>query len=278
MTDAPSTEALARQLVELATSAAISAGTLLAEMAPRRLDLRAMASAKSSITDLVTAADIEAEAAILEILLGSRPDDAILAEEGSSRHGTSAVTWIIDPLDGTTNFVYGYGDFAVSIAARLDDVVVAGVVHDPIAGETFAATLGGGATRNGQAITPSDPATIASALVGTGFGYRSEERAIQARILPYLMPEIRDIRRGGSASLDCCGVAAGRLDAYFEAGLKPWDFAAGLLIATEAGCGARTLENFPAHETTLVIASSDILDSFVNLLIECDTKRQLGSA
>jgi len=272
----PTAEALAAQLVELATTAAIRAGTLLAEMAPRRLDLRAMASAKSSTTDLVTAADVEAEAAILEILLGSRPDDAILAEEGSNRHGTSSVTWIIDPLDGTTNFVYGYGDFAVSIAARVDDLIVAGVVHDPIADETFAATLGGGATRNGQVITPSDPVTVASALVGTGFGYRSEERATQARILPYLLPEIRDIRRGGSASLDCCGVGAGRLDAYFEAGLKPWDFAAGLLIATEAGCGSRTLENFPGRETTLVIASGDILDSFVNLLIECDTKRQLG--
>jgi myo-inositol-1(or 4)-monophosphatase len=198
----PTAEALARQLVELASIAAIRAGTLLAEMAPRRLDLRAMASAKSSTTDLVTAADVEAEAAVLEVLLGSRPDDAILAEEGSSRHGTSSVTWIIDPLDGTTNFVYGYGDFAVSIAARVDDVVVAGVVHDPIADETFAATLGGGATRNGEPITPSVPVTVASALVGTGFGYRSEERATQARILPYLLPEIRDIRRGGSASLD----------------------------------------------------------------------------
>jgi myo-inositol-1(or 4)-monophosphatase len=274
----PASEALATELVELATTAAIRAGTLLAEMAPRRLDLRAMASAKSSITDLVTAADVEAEAAILEILLGSRPDDAILAEEGSSRHGTSPVTWVIDPLDGTTNFVYGYGDFAVSIAARLDDVVVVGVVHDPIAGETFAATLGGGATRNGQAITPSDQASVASALVGTGFGYRSEERATQARILPFLLPEIRDIRRGGSAALDCCGVGAGRLDAYFEAGLKPWDFAAGLLVATEAGCGARTLENFPDQETTLVIASGDLLDPFVKLLIECDRKRQLGGA
>jgi myo-inositol-1(or 4)-monophosphatase len=271
----PDNRDLAGELVELATIAAIRAGTLLAELAPRRVDLLAMASAKSSITDLVTAADVEAEAAILEVLLGSRPDDAILAEEGSSRAGSSPVTWIIDPLDGTTNFVYGYGDFAVSIAAKLGDVVVAGVVYDPVAGETFAAALGGGATLNGQLMTPTDPASLAGALIGTGFGYRSTERATQARILPYLLPAIRDIRRGGSASLDCCGVGAGRLDAYFEAGLKPWDFAAGLLIATEAGCAARRLENFPEHETTLVIAAGDLLDSFIHLLIECDTNGQL---
>ncbi|HEY5274459.1 MAG TPA: inositol monophosphatase family protein [Acidimicrobiales bacterium] len=269
------TEDLATELVEIATTAAIQAGALLAEMAPRRLDLRAMASAKSSITDLVTAADIDSEAAVLEIVLGARPDDAIMAEEGSSRPGTSSVTWVIDPLDGTTNFVYGYGEFAVSIAAKVDDVVVAGVVHNPIAKETFAATLGGGATRNGQAMTPSDPSSLASSLVGTGFGYLSEARADQARILPYLVPAIRDIRRGGCASLDCCGVGAGRLDGYFEAGLKPWDFAAGLLVATEAGCGSRSLENFPGRSTTLVIASSDILDSLVNLLIECDAKGRL---
>jgi myo-inositol-1(or 4)-monophosphatase len=271
----PSSEDLAGELVELASTAAIRAGALLAELAPRRLDLRAMASAKSSITDLVTAADVEAEAAIIEILLGSRPDDAILAEEGSSRAGSSPVTWIIDPLDGTTNFVYGYGDFAVSIAASVDDVVVAGVVHDPIANETFAASLGGGATLNGQVMTPSDPSSPAAALIGTGFGYRSEERSAQARMLPYLLPAIRDIRRGGSASLDCCGVGAGRLDAYFEAGLKPWDFAAGLLIATEAGCAAQRLENFPEHETTLVIAAGDLIDSFVQLLIDCDANGQL---
>lgn len=192
-------------------------------MAPRRLDLRALASEKSSSTDLVRAADVEAERIVLKVLLGARPNDAILAEEGSRRRGSSNVTWVIDPLDGTTNFVYGYGDFAVSIAARVDDTVVAGVVHDPIAAETFVATLGGGATLNGHPITPSEPTSLASALVGTGFGYRSSERETQARLLPYLLPSIRDIRRGGSAALDSCGVGAGRLDAYFEAGLKPWD-------------------------------------------------------
>jgi myo-inositol-1(or 4)-monophosphatase len=271
----PSQRELADELVELAITAAIRAGTVLAELAPRRLDLRAKASAKSSITDLVTAADVEAEAAILEVVLGARPDDAILAEEGSSRAGSSSVTWIIDPLDGTTNFVYGYGDFAVSIAAEVDGTVIAGVVHDPIANETFAATLGGGATLNSEVMTPSDPSSLTAALVGTGFGYRAEERSTQARMLPSLMPAIRDIRRGGAASLDCCGVGAGRLDAYFEAGLKPWDFAAGLLIATEAGCSARRLENFPNHETTLVIASGDLLEAFVELLVECDSKGQL---
>jgi myo-inositol-1(or 4)-monophosphatase len=264
----------ATELLELAKTAAGRAGALLAELAPRRRDLRATASVKSSITDLVTAADVEAEAAILDVLLGSRPDDAILAEEGSSRAGSSPVTWVIDPLDGTTNFVYGYGGFAVSIAAEVDEVVVAGVVHDPIAGETFAATLGGGATLNEQAMTQSDAAALGAALIATGFGYQPAERSAQGRILPYLLPAVRDIRRGGSASLDCCGVGAGRLDGYFEAGLKPWDFAAGLLIATEAGCASRRLSNFPDHETTLVIAAPALLDSLIDLLIECDTNGQ----
>jgi myo-inositol-1(or 4)-monophosphatase len=266
---------LARELSELANEAARRAGALLAEMAPRRLDLRAMATAKSSITDLVTAADVEAESIILGVLLSARPNDAVLAEEGSSRHGTSSVTWVIDPLDGTTNFVYGYGDFAVSIAARVGDTVVAGVIYDPIAEETFAATLGGGATLNGLEMTPSEPSSLAAALVGTGFGYRADERSTQARLLPFLMPEIRDIRRGGSAALDCCGVASGRLDAYFEAGLKPWDYEAGLLIAKEAGCAARTLEDFPSNKSTLVIACGEILEPFVTLLLDCDAKARL---
>lgn len=266
MTDAPSTTVLA----DLAITAAKRAGALLAEMAPRRIDLRARANSKSSLSDLVTTADLESEAVILDVLLGARPHDAILAEEGSGRAGTSAVTWVVDPLDGTTNFVYGFGSFAVSIAAKIDGKVVAGVVHDPIADETFVAALGAGATRNGIGLEPTHPTSLSLTLLGTGFGYRPSQRAKQGRLLPGLLPAVRDLRRGGSAALDCCSVAAGRLDAYFEAGLNPWDFSAGLLIATEAGCSATTLEDFPEGESTLVIASGDILDALVELLYQSD--------
>jgi myo-inositol-1(or 4)-monophosphatase len=260
----------ALELADLARLAATRAGELLAELAPRRRDLGERATAKSSQSDVVTTADLESESIILEVLLGARPDDAVLAEEGSGRGGTSPVTWIVDPLDGTTNFIYGFGSFSVSIAARYDDTVVAGVVHDPIANETFMAALGAGATRNGVPLVPNHPSSLSLALVGTGFGYRPSQRAIQGRLLPALLPAVRDLRRGGSAALDCCSVAAGRLDAYFEAGLNPWDYAAGLLIATEAGCGATTMADFPPGENTLVIASGDLLDAFVDLLRASD--------
>ena len=263
-------------LADLAVDAATKAGALLAEMAPRRLDLGADAIAKSSLSDLVTTADLESEAVILEVLLGARPEDAVLAEEGSGRSGSSGVTWVVDPLDGTTNFLYGFGSFAVSIAAKVGEKVVAGVVHDPIASETFVASLADGATRNGVKLRPTHPTSLSLALVGTGFAYRPSQRAKQGRLLPGLLPAVRDLRRGGSAALDCCSVAAGRLDAYFEAGLNPWDFSAGLLIAQEAGCSSITLENFPEGETTLVIASGDILDALVELLVESD--RAKGSA
>lgn len=258
------------ELAELGVRAATQAGNRLAQLAPRHRDLGEAAISKSSQSDVVTTADLESEAIIMEVLFGERPDDTVLAEEGSGRRGASDVTWIVDPLDGTTNFVYGFGSFAVSIAARDGDRVVAGVVHDPIANETFVAALGAGATRNGIALVPNQPPSLAMALVGTGFGYRPSQRAAQGRLLPTLLPAVRDIRRGGSAALDCCSVASGRLDAYFEAGLSPWDFAAGLLIATEAGCAATTLTNFPNGLETLVIASGDLLDAVVDLLIACD--------
>ena len=269
-----SIDATPKELAELALEAATRAGKLLVEMAPRHRALGASAASKSSQSDLVTTADLESEAIILQVLLGARPDDAVLAEEGAGRGGTSGVTWIVDPLDGTTNFVYGFGSFAVSIAARIHDTVVAGVVHDPIAGESFVASLGGGATNNGLPIVPNRPSALSLALVGTGFAYRPSQRAAQGRLLPALLPAVRDIRRLGSSALDCCSVASGRLDAYFEAGLNPWDYAAGLLIANEAGCQATTLLDFPQGEDTIVIASGDLLDPFVALLQLSDAAGQ----
>jgi len=241
-------------------------------MSPRRRDLRASASPKTSNPDVVTAADLEAERIVLEVLLGARPDDGVLAEESSSRQGTSKVTWIVDPLDGTTNFIYGYPGFAVSIAASLEGAVVAGVVNDPIAGETFAATLGGGATLNGEAIAPNAAASLGSALVGTGFGFPRASARPRPASSPSCFPPCATSDAAAAPSSIAATVGAGRLDAYFEAGLKPWDCAAGLLAAEEAGCASRLLSQFPDQERTLVIASGAILDALVARLLDSDAQ------
>lgn len=196
---------------------------------------RSSATTKSSATDVVTSADLAAEALIVERLRRERPNDAILAEEGSEHAGVSGLRWVIDPLDGTTNFLYGHPGFAVSIAIQDDQGGLLGVVYDPLSEEIFTAQRGGGAFCNGVAVRCQDEDRLELALVATGFAYRVERRTRQAAILAALLPQIRDIRRMGSAALDLCRVACGRVDAYYEAGLAPWDLAAGELIAREAG-------------------------------------------
>ncbi|MBS1847713.1 MAG: inositol monophosphatase [Actinobacteria bacterium] len=227
------------ELADRAESAARAAADRLASI---HVDSIRVAATKSSRTDMVTEADHATEAQLIATLTAERPDDAILAEESGRRVGTSGVTWIIDPIDGTTNFVYGLAGFNVSVAAMIDDVVVAGVVVDPIRGETFRATRGDGATCNGTLLHGSSTAELADALVGTGFSYIPERREAQARVVAELIGEVRDIRRIGAAALDLCSTAAGRLDGYFESGLKPWDLAAGGLIAAEAGCAVTGLD------------------------------------
>jgi myo-inositol-1(or 4)-monophosphatase len=176
---------------------------------------------KSTATDLVTATDRATEALIVERLLAARPDDGLLGEEGAGRPGTSGVVWVIDPIDGTTNFAYGYPAYGVSIAAEVDGVSVAGCVVDAVRMEVFTATLGGGARLDGRPITvrPAGP-PLAEALIGTGFGYAAERRAAQAAIVAHVLPRVRDVRRGGSAALDLCWMAAGRVDATYERGLE----------------------------------------------------------
>lgn len=259
------------ELLELATTVAIAAGALLrsrlSEVAGGRL-LTGGASAKSSPTDLVTDVDRSSEALIVSSLLKARPDDSILGEEGSSRNGSTAITWVIDPLDGTINYLYGIPIFAVSIAASLGGRSVVGVVHDPVAEETFAAFEGGGATLNGQElhVVPSGR-PLAEALVGTGFSYLSATRAAQARLLSVVLPEVRDIRRAGSAALDLCSVACGRLDAYFESGLKPWDLAAGGLVAREAGASLVALDGI-SPESPMIVAAAPALGAPLAELLE----------
>ncbi len=229
---------LAAELVGLASELARSAGR--AALAARR-ELAAAGTvigtvSKSSVTDVVTEFDRAAERRIVDGLLAARPGDGIVGEEGTATEGTTGVHWLIDPIDGTTNFLYGLPGWAVSIAALDGDGPLAGVVYVPSQDELFAATRGGGALLDGVALRCGSVSEPSGALVATGFGYVVERRARQGAQVARLLPLIRDIRRSGAASVDLCHVAAGRVDGYYEQGLGPWDFAAGALIAREAGC------------------------------------------
>jgi myo-inositol-1(or 4)-monophosphatase len=192
-------------------------------------------STKSSPTDVVTAIDKASEKYVIEELRAHRPDDAVLGEEGGERAGSSGVRWILDPVDGTVNLLYGIPAYAVSLAAEVDGEVVAGVVHSVPTGEVWTATRGGGAFLDGEPIHGSGVGQLGQALVGTGFGYAAQRRRWQAEILVSILPAVRDIRRIGSAAIDLCYCADGRLDAHYEMGLNHWDFAAAGLIAAEAG-------------------------------------------
>jgi myo-inositol-1(or 4)-monophosphatase len=258
------------ELARLAEDTARRAGAFIVQAGAKGRDralLKKDARTKSSLTDLATEADRMSEELIVQELLGARPDDAIFGEEGGSHAGTSGLTWVIDPVDGTTNFVYDFASFAVSIAAVHEDTALVGVVHDPMKDETFVATKGGGAKLNGRDIERVGIAPpLSQSLIGTGFGYSSAQRLEQAALLPTVLPAVRDIRRAGSAALDLCYVAIGRLDAYYEAGLKAWDRAAGLLVATESGLGYADLAELIASANTLVVGPAGLLDELCALL------------
>ncbi|HWJ98765.1 MAG TPA: inositol monophosphatase family protein [Acidimicrobiales bacterium] len=192
-------------------------------------------SSKSTPTDLVTELDTWAEARITERILAARPDDAVSGEEGADVIGTSGVTWSVDPIDGTVNFVHGTPGFCVSIAAQVDGRTVAGVVASPLHGEVFTATLGGGAFVDGAPIRCAQPASLARSVIATGFGYDPQRRTRQAEVVAKVIGQIADIRRFGAAAVDLCWVACGRVDGYWEVGLNAWDHAAGALVAREAG-------------------------------------------
>ena len=200
---------------------------------------------KSSSTDMVSDADREAEQAIVDLLQSERPDDGVLGEEGTEEDAASGRRWVVDPLDGTTNFLYAYPGWAVSVALEDSDGGLVGIVFDPARGELFAAERGAGATLNGEPIRIREGARLERALVATGFGYDAERRARQAEVLRRVLPAVRDIRRAGAAALDLAWVAAGRLDGYWERGLHRWDWAAGRLLVTEAGGEVRDLVGDP---------------------------------
>ncbi|MFZ8996846.1 MAG: inositol monophosphatase family protein [Ilumatobacteraceae bacterium] len=211
-------------------------------------------STKSTVTDLVTEYDRAAEAHIVDQLRLIRPDDGILGEEGTADSGSTGLTWIIDPIDGTTNFVYDQPAWSCSVAVDHDGVTLAGAVAVPPLDELYSAALGAGATRNGEPIRASQCTDLGLALAGTGFSYDRERRRHQAAIIAALIGDVRDIRRLGSAAVDLCMVACGRLDLYFERHLNAWDIAAGLLIAREAGAVASDYSGGVAAPAELLVA------------------------
>jgi myo-inositol-1(or 4)-monophosphatase len=253
-------------LLDLAVTAAKIAGELLTESRPVDLVVRT----KSTPTDVVTQMDTAAERLISATIRSARPDDAVLGEEGqdAGASGGRRVRWIVDPIDGTVNYLYGLPQWAVSIAAEVDGTAVAGVVFDPIKDELFTAIRGDGARLNGVEISVSDCSTLAQALIGTGFGYDAARRARQAQVVAEVIPMVRDIRRLGAASLDLCWVACGRLDGYFERGLGLWDHAAGGLVASEAGARVEGLYGRPVSGDLLVAAPAGLFPALHDLVAE----------
>jgi myo-inositol-1(or 4)-monophosphatase len=253
------------ELAALAERLARAAGH---EIALRRRQGLMEVATKSSPTDMVTELDRLSERLIVEGLLAERPDDGIVGEEGTARPGTSGVSWLVDPVDGTTNLLYDLPGWSVSIAARYEDETVAGVVFVPAGDELFAAIAGRGARRNGTPIACSGTTSLATALVGTGFSYLPERRAEQATVIARLISRVRDIRRMGSAAVDLCYLGAGRFDVYFESGLNAWDLAAGELVAREGGALTSDFAGARPDAGDIVAAPPQLHAGFLTLLAE----------
>jgi myo-inositol-1(or 4)-monophosphatase len=256
------------ELAELACAVAEDAGQLLSER-PRQVRV---IQTKSSPTDVVTQMDRAAEELIRDRLLAARPGDTVLGEEGGETGPGAGVRWIVDPLDGTVNYLYGLPDWAVSIAAEVAGTVVAGAVCVPMHRSLYHAATGGGAwLRSAWLAEPARLSCTAgvplgTALVATGFSYRARQRAVQGEIVAAVLPRVRDIRRGGAAAVELCSVAAGRLDAFYESGLHAWDIAAGGLIAREAGAQVGGLHGEPAGEPMTVAAGPGLFGEMHDLL------------
>ncbi|TDC61677.1 inositol monophosphatase [Micromonospora sp. KC207] len=234
-----------------------------------------VADTKSTVTDVVTAADRAVERQVVDALRRLRPHDAVLGEEYGAGEAAPAATaarvrWIVDPIDGTVNYLYGLPYCAVSLAAEVDGEVVAGVVRNVFTGDEWTATVGGGAHRGGQRLRCSAESDLGQALVATGFGYDPARRAHQARVLAGLIGHVRDVRRQGAASVDLCLAAEGRLDAYYEKGLNLWDHAAGALVGTEAGLLVAGLGGRPAGPDLMIAAPPALFASLHDRLADLD--------
>ncbi|MEO8527694.1 MAG: inositol monophosphatase family protein [Pseudolysinimonas sp.] len=259
------------ELLDLACSVALEAGALAAK---RRTEGVEVAATKSTIVDIVTEADREVERLITDRLSKARPHDGMLGEEGASSKGTSGLTWVVDPIDGTVNYLYGIPHYAVSIALVEGDpdplswVAKVGVVVNPASGEVFTAEAGHGAFAGTRQLKVADAVPLEQALVATGFAYAAATRAFQGDVVARLLPQVRDIRRLGTASLDLCFVADGRYNAYFERTLSPWDHAAGALIAREAGARVTGMRGAAPSRDFILAAHPDVAEKLEKLLDE----------
>jgi myo-inositol-1(or 4)-monophosphatase len=260
-------------LRDLAVRLATAAGALVREGRPDRV---VVAATKSSEVDPVTVMDRASEDLLREMIAAERPDDAILGEEGDDVAGTSGLTWVLDPIDGTVNYLYGVASWAVSVAVVVGPpepaswTVLAGCVHSVADGRTWSAGLGEGATRDGVPVHVGAATSLGTSLVGTGFGYDAARRAHQAQVLTQVLPKIRDIRRLGSAAIDLCLLADGSIDLYYERGLNPWDMAAGAVVATEAGAVVTGLRGGPAGAAMTVAGPRELVAQLAEILEAAD--------
>lgn len=253
-------------LLDLATDLAQRAGALALSMR----EGIAVQQTKSTPTDVVTAADTAAEGLITAGLRAARPGDGLLGEEGADDLSSTGIRWVVDPVDGTVNFLYGLPQWAVSIGVEVDGVTEVGVVHDPAKAETFTAVRGRGAWLGDQRLGCTSATELSQTLVATGFGYDARRRAAQAALLPRVLPTVRDIRRQGAGALDLCAVAAGRVDAYYEQGMSPWDWTAGALIAREAGARVGGLRGRDEGPAMVLAAAPGVFGALHDLLVELD--------
>ena len=245
---------LANELLLLAESIARKAGTLLTNR-PSKFEL----DQKSGVFDFATQMDHESEKLIVTEILSARPHDGLIGEEGANQESKSGITWVIDPIDGTVNYLYDIPGWCISIAAKDNDGGLVGVVYSPATQSLWRASRGGGAQLNGIPIKCNEPVALDRALIGTGFAYDIEKRKIQAELIAQLLPQIRDLRRLGACAVDICHVASGSLDAYFEAGVNEWDYAAAGLIATEAGAKVSIDKGIWNGEKNMVIVAGPTL-------------------
>ncbi|MFF5226793.1 inositol monophosphatase family protein [Dactylosporangium sp. NPDC000521] len=258
------------ELLALAVPIAREAAELARTMRAAGVD---PVATKSTLTDVVTAADRAVERQVREAIHAARPGDAVLGEEYGDSQKASAVRWILDPIDGTVNYLYDLPQYAVSLAAEVDGVVVAGVVINAATGREWTAVLGGGAHADGRKLSGSQQADLRQALVGTGFGYAADRRLHQAAVLAGLIGDIRDVRRFGAAAIDLCLAAEGSLDAYYEKGLNAWDHAAGGLVAAEAGLLVTGLAGAAPGPDMVVAAPPALHGALHDRLVELDAEK-----
>ena len=251
------------ELLELAVDLARSAGSFLLEGFRSGVT---NVDTKSTPTDVVTDADRDSEDLVIGRINRVRPTDGIISEEGNERASSSGLVWIVDPLDGTVNYLFGIPVWGVSIAVHDQAGALIGVVHDPNRNETFSAVRGAGSTLNGHQIRVSDAADLSTAMIGTGFAYDAGARRRQAEVLTDLLPRVRDIRRAGSAAIDLAWLACGRIDGFYEAPMKLWDRAAGELLIVEAGGVVTPLETSADGDTGVIAAGPRLHQALSDLI------------